>query len=370
MANYKNFFNEVSKNNRIITREEIGSMTPDEFEREEAVIREQWGKIGIPTNEEMAFSEDVIYVRAYFRDDGTEVKGHYRSKPGKNVVVRNERKYPLDSHKEPIYEDLNPNQSISSQAEEIPSTVDKSPQDTLSDLFIFLYKQLLNKSLPELLENNKNIIDSTKDILNNLNAENVLNNIPANNLQTSMDKVISFFSPFSPNGSSLWNIASKDIEKNMDYITKNGQLYDSISNLNFSSEVKNIIKEQVQTQFGLNDCQGIVFHENSNIAQKILKSNALKNFLIKNTQQLVKNGIIKNSSMGFDVKQDSDLWSALGKVKVIEAKLNKDSFEMLLSDTYDFNKDSRNPLVIMGRRVQDANLLVPYFTIIKIKFKF
>ena len=73
--------------------------------------------------------------------------------------------------------------------------------------------------------------------------------------------------------------------------------------------------------------------------------------------------------MGFDVKQDSDLWSALGKVKIIEAKLNKDSFEMLLSDTYDFNKDSKNPLVIMGRRVQDANLLVPYFTIIKIKFK-
>lgn len=70
-------------NNRIFTREDIGSMAADEYLQNEDAIHAQWGKIGIPTNgdmeREMITGGNVIYVQPYTRKDGTKVKGYYRS---------------------------------------------------------------------------------------------------------------------------------------------------------------------------------------------------------------------------------------------------------------------------------------------------
>ena len=78
MTNLRNFFNSVSGNNRIFTSEDIGSMSPEEFSNNEQAIRNQWGEIGIPSNGELFGSDDVVYVHAYTRGDGTEVRAHYR----------------------------------------------------------------------------------------------------------------------------------------------------------------------------------------------------------------------------------------------------------------------------------------------------
>lgn len=82
MANLKEFFNKVSNNNRIYTREDIGNMSSNEFKANEDAIDYQLANLGVPTNSDMALSEDVVYVHSYTRDDGTEVKAHYRSKHG------------------------------------------------------------------------------------------------------------------------------------------------------------------------------------------------------------------------------------------------------------------------------------------------
>lgn len=70
-------------NNRIFTREDIDNMAVDEYLKNEDAIRAQWGKIGIPTNgdmeREMITGGNVIYVQPYTRQDGTKVKGYYRS---------------------------------------------------------------------------------------------------------------------------------------------------------------------------------------------------------------------------------------------------------------------------------------------------
>lgn len=82
MANLKEFFNKISNNNRIYTREDIGNMSSDEFRAQEKAIDYQLANLGVPTNSDMALSDDVIYVHSYTRDDGTKVKAHYRSKHG------------------------------------------------------------------------------------------------------------------------------------------------------------------------------------------------------------------------------------------------------------------------------------------------
>nr|QGT49835.1 hypothetical protein Melaina855_2220 [uncultured Candidatus Melainabacteria bacterium] len=83
MANLRNFFNEISGNNRIFTGEDIGQMSGDEFAKNEKAIRHQWGSVGIPSEHELSGSDDVVYVRAYTRGDGTKVSAYYRSKGGR-----------------------------------------------------------------------------------------------------------------------------------------------------------------------------------------------------------------------------------------------------------------------------------------------
>lgn len=56
-------------------------MSSDEFKQHEKAIDYQLKNIGVPRNADLANSSDVVFVHAYTRDDGTEVKSHYRSKP-------------------------------------------------------------------------------------------------------------------------------------------------------------------------------------------------------------------------------------------------------------------------------------------------
>lgn len=82
MTTLKNFFNEISNNSRVFTAEDIGDMTPDEFSQNESAIDYQMSTLGIPFNQDLSGNDDVVYVHAYTRSDGTEVKAHYRSKAG------------------------------------------------------------------------------------------------------------------------------------------------------------------------------------------------------------------------------------------------------------------------------------------------
>lgn len=82
MANLKDFFNKISNDNRIYTREDIGSMSSNEFRTHEKAIDYQLVNLGIPTDLDMALSDEVVYVHSYTREDGTKVRAHYRSKAG------------------------------------------------------------------------------------------------------------------------------------------------------------------------------------------------------------------------------------------------------------------------------------------------
>ena len=81
---YSGFINPQSGDDRIFTREDLRNMKRNEYDENEAAIMAQLNTIGIPTNGELAAAEarnGVVYVRPYTRDDGTEVRGYYRSLP-------------------------------------------------------------------------------------------------------------------------------------------------------------------------------------------------------------------------------------------------------------------------------------------------
>lgn len=81
MASLRNFINAITNDNRIYTAEDIGSMTNKEFMANEKAIDYQMANLGIPRESDLAGNPDVVYVHGYTRDDGTEVRAHYRSKP-------------------------------------------------------------------------------------------------------------------------------------------------------------------------------------------------------------------------------------------------------------------------------------------------
>lgn len=82
MANLKNFFNKISNNNRIFTAEDIGEMSGNEYAQNEKAIFHQFQNVGVPRRNQLNGNSDVIYVHAYTKTDGTQVKAHYRSKNG------------------------------------------------------------------------------------------------------------------------------------------------------------------------------------------------------------------------------------------------------------------------------------------------
>ena len=83
---FKNYRNPYTKDNRIYSKSDIANMTvKDVFGRKQELMAQN-RSIGLPSDSELMNSENVIWVESYTRDDGTEVKGHWRSKPGHGSI--------------------------------------------------------------------------------------------------------------------------------------------------------------------------------------------------------------------------------------------------------------------------------------------
>lgn len=82
-SRFKGYRNPLTNDNRIYTREDIGSFNTSEYEVAEPEILAQWGKIGIPTNSDVELdrlnNSGAVFVHSYTKRDGTKVKSHYRS---------------------------------------------------------------------------------------------------------------------------------------------------------------------------------------------------------------------------------------------------------------------------------------------------
>ena len=296
----------------------------------EKAIDYQMENLGIPRESDLSGNPDVVYVHAYTRDDGTEVRAHYRSKPdgvGSNNYEHSGTSTGAAANIEPTlkleggitYNDYQPNLRI-----------------TIDD-----YSQTIEDSLVGLV--NKGILDfGINTVARRQNQNDAVN---------------------------FWNIASLNLWKKEaeDYINRNGKFYNNIGEIiKDFPQYKEQIKEKVKTQFKKDDVPAIVFHENSSVAKAISKSQELNDFIYKNVAAL-KSGKEVTGSLGFT--SDSNLHSAFGKVDVLSAKLQGKFIEFILLDTYDFNPNEKNWKVQMGYSAQKARLLNPYFTIVKVKYK-
>ncbi len=81
---FKNYRNSYTNDNRIYTKNEMLDMTVREIKDRADEFIAQHKVLGLPDESELSQSDNVVHVEAYTREDGTEVKAHWRSKPGVN----------------------------------------------------------------------------------------------------------------------------------------------------------------------------------------------------------------------------------------------------------------------------------------------
>lgn len=82
VSDYSGYINPISGGDKIFSREAISKMSLDEYSSNEKEIFAQMKAIGIPTDSDLhtaSVNGGTIYVRPYTRKDGTEVSGYYRS---------------------------------------------------------------------------------------------------------------------------------------------------------------------------------------------------------------------------------------------------------------------------------------------------
>ena len=84
---FKNYVNKHAGDNRIYSFNDITQMALGDVLKNKEELLSQYRELGVPSDAELQSSENVVYVHAYTRDDGTEVKAHYRSKPNFELGV-------------------------------------------------------------------------------------------------------------------------------------------------------------------------------------------------------------------------------------------------------------------------------------------
>ena len=330
MANLRNFINAITNDNRLYTAEDIGNMTSKEFVLNEKAIDYQMENLGIPRQNDLTNNSDVVYVHAYTKGDGTKVKAHYRSKQD-GVVSDNCQN---DGNNTDTAVDINP--TLKFEGGITYNDYQLQPRTTIDD-----YPQVIEDGLIGAF--NKNLLDVGISFVGGLVSK--------------QDDAVNF-----------WNIASKGLtqKSNEEYIKRNGKIYNNIKDIaNDFPQYTKQIKEKVKSQFGKEDVPGIVFHENSTVANAISKSQELNDFVNKNRSSLQAGKTI-SGSMSFT---NGNLHHAFGKVDVLSAKLNNGYVDVTMLDTYDFNPNEKNSLVEMGYSAQKANLLNLYYTIVRCKYK-
>ena len=82
---YKNYRNSYTNEDKIYSKKNIADMSVREaFSRKDEIMA-QHNSIGIPSEGELQSSPNAVWVDAYTRDDGTEVKGYWRRRPEGSV---------------------------------------------------------------------------------------------------------------------------------------------------------------------------------------------------------------------------------------------------------------------------------------------
>lgn len=169
-----------------------------------------------------------------------------------------------------------------------------------------------------------------------------------------------------PEAYDFFKIAVDKKNHNIDYVNKNGKLYDSIEDLH-NYKLSKDIKSRIAQESNQKDCKVLVLNSNSSVAQKIQKSNALKKFLTDNIESIRRNGTAPDTTIEFS-NLDKDLYSTFHGAEVKDTRVDSEgNLNIRIEDYYNFNPDRTSVKGRVGEKLQNQGDLEPYYVITVLK---
>ena len=159
----------------------------------------------------------------------------------------------------------------------------------------------------------------------------------------------------------LWKIASHNFNQSKNYIKQNGMVVLKVADFP-AKDLRNIIKEKLIEQLGVEDAPGVLFSPGSNLSQGIMYSKEFQQHIKKNLPELIKGRVIEKASTYFG--SDENLKLALGHADILYTTFDKNgNLYSFILDTYDFNKDDRDIKVKMAYLTQKTGIIRNYYTV-------
>ena len=149
----------------------------------------------------------------------------------------------------------------------------------------------------------------------------------------------------------------KDTYLNTEY-AKQFHIYSNYLELN--DDLKSFVETRLKL-IGVNDItkiKGIYIHPFSSTSIDLSKNKELIN-AIQQYRININQGI--NTELGVSFTK-GNFYYAIGLAYILNMRINnKGELDVLLFDTYDFNKKDDRPLVIAGKILQDLGIIKPFF---------
>lgn len=346
MAKYKNYRNNYTKNNIIHSIDNVMVMPFKEVASRRKELSSQYKQIGFPSNRELGSSSNVVYVEAYTKDDGTSVRGHWRSKPGMGSILSEEENSPQEQPQ--LNESLTKYMGELLDKNKSEYIGNETPTSTQSDTPIYPEGGVVKGKISKSADKNagqRAIGDKLKEWLFTNALTEKLFPMASHSVKDGMDNL---------------SIAKKN---------PNATVYNSINDLEDKTLADKFKKLKTDESI-----KGIVYDSNSKEAQKISKSKELNNYV----DEVIRNGgIPQKDTLEFKrnkniFSKDNDLHYSLQNVTVHEPKISEDgkTFTCKILDVSDFEKrpDSiKNIPNNWGYNMQEKGQYRNYFEVIEIE---
>ena len=293
---FKNYRNNYTRDNRIYSKNEMLDMTVREIKERANEFIAQHKVLGLPDEKELAGSENVVHVEAYTREDGTEVKAHWRSKPGEGVA--NSGNTTSNKQKE--------DGILTGGAARIDR--DKEPK-RIEDL---------PKNNDEFFEKERN---NPQSLLMRKNAEKNANNPDA---KLFMD--IALVNP-------------KNVPSTQDY-----QFISSKSVKALNEKYNLTGNKEIPSHY-----DGFEFSADSPTAKALNNSDELKNEIFNETKNYNSDtGAFKSDKLEIEFKNDKNLQYSFGHMTILEPKIEGGYVTGVGYDKYDFD-------AMYGKKFKDVS---------------
>ena len=330
---FKNYKNPYNNDTKIYSHSDIYNMPLGEvFKRKEELLG-QYRVLGVPKESELKSSENVVYVEAYTRSDGTEVKAHWRSKPNSGSENNSNAKFQKEGN------NTDDQGTLTGEASDIKQKVKEE------------------KDVPEMTKSAEM-------------QENTIKNMPIfivkSNPEQEYYRIAFELKEAKENGNIPdWMKEHNDI-----------RTLDKVGN----EENKKALKEKIiqgakdnndiETLNNLDGVYVITAKPDSNLTKSINNSSYFKQEIDKRITD-IKSGEYEKASFPISFP-DSEFstHNAIGRCDVHNVKVEPNGdITATIIDYYDFDKRSNNPIIKNGYIQQQNGHLINYALMIPIRIR-